>query len=205
MSWLKWARKLQSISQTGLHFTENIYDIERYTQIGDIASEIISTYSNLTKPEILKFNASEFGYATPKVDVRGVVFRDNKILLVKEIVDQGRWTLPGGWADVNETPGQSVVKEIREESGYETEAIKLLAVFDREKQGHQPPFPYHVYKMFFYCKIIGGKASKSIETSGVEFFGEQELPELSVSRVTESQIKLFFKKHQNPDSPTDFD
>ena len=140
-----------------------------------------------------------------KLMFEGWFFKDDKILLVKEIVDQGRWTLPGGWADVNETPSQSVVKEIREESGYETLAIKLLAVFDREKQGHQPPFPYHVYKMFFYCRIIGGVASKSIETSGVEFFGEHELPELSVSRVTENQIKLFFKKHQNPESPTDFD
>ena len=107
--WLEWARALQAISQTGLHYTDNQYDRERYEQIAKISSEIIANQSNLTETQIVEFNATDFGYATPKIDVRGVIFKDSKIMLVREIADQGRWTLPGGWADVNETPSQAVI------------------------------------------------------------------------------------------------
>ena len=150
-------------------------------------------------------NAAEFGYATPKVDVRGVVFNGSKILLVKEVADNGRWTLPGGWADVNETPSQAVVKEVLEESGFETQAVKLLAVYDREKQGHIPPLPFHIYKLFFLCEIIGGCAQANGETSEVAFFGSHEIPELSKSRVNEKQLRRFFQHEKNLNQPTDFD
>jgi len=205
MHWIKIARKLQGISQTGLHYTDSEYDRERYEEIGDIAAEITTSLSTLEKSEVVELQAAEFGYATPKVDVRGVVFRDGKILLVREVADNGRWTLPGGWADLNESAAESVVREIREESGYETEVLKLLAVYDREKHGHEPPFPYHVYKHFFHCRITGGEAVTSHETSGIDFFVVDELPELSVSRVKESQIRRFFEHLENPNMPTDFD
>jgi ADP-ribose pyrophosphatase YjhB (NUDIX family) len=139
------------------------------------------------------------------VDVRGVVFKASKILLVREILDNHRWTLPGGWADVNETPGESVEREVFEESGFHTKAVKLLAVYDRTKQGHPNPFPYHVYKLFFLCEIIGGNAAISQETSEIDFFSEDHIPELSTSRVTRNQIERFFEHYRNPDWPTDFD
>jgi 8-oxo-dGTP pyrophosphatase MutT (NUDIX family) len=141
MKWIEWGRKLQAISQSGLHFTQDRYDRERYEQIGEIAAVILAEHTNLSVEELLKLNIAEFGYATPKVDVRGVVFKDEKILLVREIADGGKWTLPGGWADINETPTQAVTREVQEESGFETRVIKLLAVYDREKQKHTPPFP----------------------------------------------------------------
>jgi ADP-ribose pyrophosphatase YjhB (NUDIX family) len=203
--WIEWARALQAIGQTGLHFSSNPFDTERYQQIQAIAADMLASHSNLSSQQILAFNASEFGYATPKVDVRGVIFRDSKILLVREILDKGRWTLPGGWADVNESPGEAVVREIFEESGFETRAVKLIAVYDREKQGHTPVFPYHVYKLFFLCEIIGGAARPNVETSEIAFFQEDEIPELSVSRVTERQLRKFFAHHRHPGGATEFD
>ena len=205
MNWIEWAKELQAISQTGLHYSQEQFDRQRYQRIGEISAEILAKQTNLSVEQYLEFNATEFGYATPKVDVRGVVFQDSKILLVREIADHGRWTLPGGWADVNETPGESVIREVYEESGFATKAIKLLAVYDREKQQHQPAYPYHVYKLFFHCAIIGGEARVSNETSEVAFFSEQDIPELSESRVTEKQIKRFFEYYRNSDLPTDFD
>ncbi|VEP17635.1 putative ADP-ribose pyrophosphatase YjhB [Hyella patelloides LEGE 07179] len=205
MKWIEWARELQAISQTGLHYATGQFDRERYRRIEAISSEILANYTNLSVDEFLKFNAAEFGYATPKVDVRGVIFKNAKILLVREIADRGRWTLPGGWADVNETPSESVIREVFEESGFETRVVKLLAAYDREKQQHPPAFPYHVYKLFFHCEIVGGNAKVSNETSEIAFFGEAEIPELSESRVKKEQISRFFKLYQKPNSPTEFD
>ena len=203
--WIEWARSLQAISQTGLHFSKDPFDKERYQQIAKIAAEMMAHHTNLSEKQILELNAAEFGYATPKVDVRGVVFKDSKILLVQEVADCGRWTLPGGWADVNDTPSQAVVKEVLEESGFETQVVKLLAVYDREKQGHIPPLPIHIYKLFFLCEITGGSACAQGETSAVDFFGEYEIPELSVSRVTERQLRWIFLHARNPEQPADFD
>jgi ADP-ribose pyrophosphatase YjhB (NUDIX family) len=169
----------------------------------DIAAEIMATYANVEHSYILDLFAREIGYATPKVDVRGAVFRNNTILLVKERSD-GYWTLPGGWADVGESPSEVVVKEVFEESGYQTRPIKLLAVYDRNKQGH-PPFPFYVYKLFFQCELIGGSPSSSIETEEVGFFCENALPELSLARLTPTQITRLFQHYYNPDFPTDYD
>jgi ADP-ribose pyrophosphatase YjhB (NUDIX family) len=203
--WMEWVRALQAISQTGLHFSEDPYDRERYEQVGGIAAEILAKHSTLSEEQILELNALEFGYATPKIDVRGVVFRDDKILLVREIMDEGRWTLPGGWADPNETPSLSVEREVVEESGFQVRALKLLAVYDRDTQGHKPPFPCTVYKLFFLCEIVGGEPRTNKEVSEIAFFGKDEIPELSQSRVTETQIKRLFEHFRNPDLPTDFD
>ncbi|MBE9047475.1 NUDIX hydrolase [Pleurocapsales cyanobacterium LEGE 10410] len=206
MNWIEYGRKLQAISQTGLHFTQDQYDRERYEQIGDIAAEILAEHTNLSVEELLDLNAAEFGYATPKVDVRGVAILNEKILLVRETADAGRWTLPGGWADVNETPTQAVIREVLEESGFETQVIKLLAVYDREQQKHTPPFPYSVYKLFFYCQIIGGEPRINNEASEIAFFSETEIPiELSESRVKKEQLLRFFKHYREPTLPTDFD
>ncbi|MBC1238317.1 NUDIX hydrolase [Nostoc sp. 2RC] len=201
--WLEWSQKLQAIAQNGLTYSEGVYDIERYKQLQAIATEIMATYSNVEHSYLLDLFSGEVGYATPKVDVRGAIFRDDTILLVKERAD-GLWTLPGGWADVGESPSEVVVKEVYEESGYQTRATKLLAVYDRDKQGH-PPFPFYVYKLFFQCELIGGSPSSSIETEAVDFFPEDALPELSIGRVTPTQIARLFQHYRQPDLPTDFD
>ncbi|WP_392534076.1 NUDIX hydrolase [Nostoc sp. C117] len=201
--WLEWAQKLQAIAQNGLTYSEGVYDLERYKQLRAIATEIIANHSNVEHSYVLDLFSREAGYATPKVDVRAGIFQDDTILLVKEISD-GCWTLPGGWADVGESPSEVVVKEVYEESGYQARAIKLLAVYDRDKQGH-PPFPFSVYKLFFQCEIIGGSPSSSIETEAVDFFPENALPELSLGRVTPAQITRLFQHYRQPDLPTDFD
>ncbi|MDM9584763.1 MULTISPECIES: NUDIX hydrolase [unclassified Nostoc] len=201
--WLEWGQKLQAIAQNGLTYSEGVYDIERYKQLRAIATEIMASYSNVEHTYVLDLFSREVGYATPKVDVRGAIFRDDTILLVKERVD-GCWTLPGGWADVGESASEAVVKEVYEESGYQARAIKLLAVYDRDKQGH-PPLPFYVYKLFFHCELIGGSPSSSIETEEVGFFREDALPVLSIGRVTPAQITRLFQHYRQPALPTDFD
>jgi len=204
--WIKWARELQAISQTGLHYAKDQYDKDRYRQVEQIGAEILAAYSTLTVQQILEMNAAEYGYATPRVDVRGVAFRDSKVLLIREVLDNGRWALPGGWADVNETPGQAVVREVFEESGFETRATKVLAVYDRDQQGHVPPAPYQIYKLFFLCEITGGSARINNEASEVAFFAEHEIPlDLSLGRTTGHQLRRFFEHLRNPNLPADFD
>ncbi|MBN2312505.1 MAG: NUDIX hydrolase [Sedimentisphaerales bacterium] len=202
--WLQWAKELAAIAQNGLTFSENAYDIERYQAIRRIAAEMMSARSDLDTDTLMSLFEREEGYATPKVDVRGVVFRENKILLVEEKIDGG-WTLPGGWADPCQSPSECVVREIREESGYETEARRLLAVYDRSKHPHKPPIPFHIYKMFFLCEITGGGPKVSHETTAVDFFPEDDIPELSISRVLPDQIARMFESYRNPDLPIYFD
>ncbi len=202
--WLEWARELQAIAQNGLTFCQNQFDEERYKAIQKIAAEILSLHSDLAPEKIIGLFQQERGYETPKIDVRGVVFRENKILLVKEISD-GCWTLPGGWADPNTTPSQNVEREVWEESGFKVKSVKLIALYDRDKQGHYPPFPYHVYKAFFLCELKGGKATLSKETNGVEFFAEDEIPNLSEARVLPHQLKNFFQRNKNGNWITEFD
>jgi ADP-ribose pyrophosphatase YjhB (NUDIX family) len=201
--WLELAQKLQSIAQSGLFYSNNEFEIERYKLVMEITEEMISMKTGFDKEEIHKLFMSEAGHSTPKVDVRGVVFKDYKILLVKEKVD-GKWTIPGGWADVGSSPSENAEREVFEESGYKVKARKVLAVYDRNKQGHTP-FIFHLYKIFFLCEIIGGESRASFETEDVGFFGLDELPELSTGRVTRKQIERFFEHYKNPYLPTDFD
>lgn len=202
--WLEWAQSLQSLAQAGLTYNPNPFDIERYEHIRQIAAEIISTYTRVDLPVIQKVYEEQSGYVTPKVDVRGAVFRGEKILLVKELLDHGLWTMPGGWVDVNEPPSRAAEREVREESGYEVKAVKLLALLDRNQHGF-PPFIFHTYKTFMLCELTGGSPTTSIETGGAEFFGEDELPPLSVARTTPEVIHRMFEHHRHPEWPTDFD
>ena len=127
---------------------------------------------------------------------------NGKLLLVQERTD-GLWTLPGGWADVNDSPSEAVEREIVEESGFQAKAERMLAVFDRAKHPHEPPFPFHVYKLFILCRLEGGEARTTLETTGVEFFGENEIPPLSISRVTREQIQFCFEAQKIPPAPAD--
>ena len=202
-TWLDWARKLNALAQTGLTFAENPYDIERYTAVRTIAAEMIARATGTEVAGVLALLDRDSGYATPKVDVRGVVFQDGKILLVREQSD-GLWALPGGWADVNDSPASAVVREIREEAGYETRASKLLALLDRNRHNH-PPHVNHIYKAFIRCEIIGGAPTTSHEIQDVGFFGEDEIPELSLTRNVPSQVARMFEHHRQPGLPADFD
>jgi ADP-ribose pyrophosphatase YjhB (NUDIX family) len=202
-TWLDWARRLQAIAQSGLAYSPSQYDLERYEAVRQIAAEMMADGSASPVAPIRDLFASQTGYATPKVDVRAAVFREHRILLVEEREDGG-WTLPGGWADVGESPAEATVREVREESGYETRAVKLLAVYDRNRHGH-PPIPFHAYKLFFQCEPIGGEPASSNETAGVDWFAEDGLPALSTSRVTAAQIHRFFEHYRHPHWPTDFD
>ncbi|MSP13486.1 MAG: NUDIX domain-containing protein [Chloroflexi bacterium] len=202
-NWLTWSQKLQSLAQNGLAYTTNSFDIERYHAIREIASEIMAAYTGVAPEQIRDLFAAEIGHATPKVDVRGAVFQGDAILLVRERSD-GRWTLPGGWADTNESPAESVVREIFEESGYRTQATRLLAAYDRSKHGH-PPHAFTIYKLFFQCELVSGEAALSIETDGVDFFPEDRIPDLSLGRVTATQVARFFAMYRHPEWPADFD
>ncbi|MBV8377236.1 MAG: NUDIX hydrolase [Verrucomicrobia bacterium] len=202
--WVGWARELQAVAQTGLHFTESDYDRERYQKILDISIDVFANYSDETPTVIQGLFDNQAGYATPKVDVRGVVFRDGKLLLVQERSDE-LWTLPGGWADVNDSPSEAVEREVEEESGFQAKVERVLAIFDRSKHAHKPPFPFHVYKLFMLCRLEGGEARTTMETMGVDFFAENDLPPLSISRVTHEQIQFCFAAPKNPDSPCRFD
>ena len=202
-NWLDWAQRLQAIAQTGLNYSTNVFDIERYQAVREIAAEMAVSFSDADASAMRALFAGQEGHATPKVDVRAVVFRDDAILLVRERSD-GLWTLPGGWADVGESPGEAVAREAYEESGYQIRAVQVLAVYDRNKHPH-PPFPFHTYKLFFLAELTGGQPAHSVETDGVGFFREDELPGLSVMRVTPEQIARFFQHHRHPDWPTDFD
>lgn len=202
MNWINWSQKIQAIAQNGLTYAKDKFDIERYKQLQNIAAEIISNHTNHSFKEVRDYITNEAGYATPKIDVRGVVFQDKKILMVKEKFDN-LWTLPGGWADIHETPRENVEREVYEESGYIVHATRLLALYDRSKHGHEPEYPHHVYKLFFLCDIVGGKPKISIETSGVNFFDINNLPPLSIARITKKQIHRMVELLVN--NQTDFD
>jgi ADP-ribose pyrophosphatase YjhB (NUDIX family) len=204
--WLAWTRELQAIAQTGLAFVRDPYDRERYEMLRGLASRMMAAHTGASAERIEELFAGESGYATPKVDVRGAVFdARGRLLMVREVADAGRWTLPGGWADVNLTPAENVLKEVREESGFEARILKLAAVWDRTRQGH-PSSVFSCCKMFFVCDHVGGAAATSLETSEVAWFAADEIPEdLSLGRVLPSQLARMFAHAADPALPTDYD
>jgi ADP-ribose pyrophosphatase YjhB (NUDIX family) len=204
--WLLWAREMQALAQTGLAFTRDEYDRERYQRLRALAAEMMAEHAGATLPEIEILFTQQSGYATPKLGVRGAVFRDDRILLVRETADQHRWTLPGGWADVNESPAEAVAREVREEAGIEVHPYKLAAVWDRARHPHGVVGPFHVWRLFFLCEYIGGELQTGPETSEVAFFAEHELPtELSTRRVLLPQLTRMFEHMRRPELPTEFD
>ncbi len=202
-SLLDLSRRLLALSQTGLHFTTEEYDRERYREIGDIAARLLELQSGASAAAVNSAWFADTGYATPKVEVRGAIFRDSRVLMVRERAD-GKWTVPGGWADVNDTPSSAVLKEIEQESGFTARILKLAAVYDRNKH-NSPPSLFHSWKVFFVCEISGGGARTSYETTAVEFFALDALPELSTGRATAAQIRRMYAHHLQPQLPTEFD
>jgi len=200
---LEWARKLQALAQNGLTFSRDPFDRERYTQLQELAVQMLATELAIPAGQARAFWEGERGYATPKVDVRGGVFDADQVLLVRERSD-GRWTLPGGWVDVNDAPSEAVAREIHEESGYHARAVKLAALVDKNRHPH-PPGVYHIYKLFFVCELTGGAPRAGEETDAVAFFPVRALPELSAGRVLGPQIERLYQHRLDPGLPTDFD
>jgi ADP-ribose pyrophosphatase YjhB (NUDIX family) len=200
---LEWARKVQAIAQNGLTFSRDPFDRGRYQELVELTATMLTTELEAPLATVRAFWEGEHGYATPKVDVRGGVFRGEEVLLVRERAD-GRWTLPGGWVDVNDTPSGAVAREILEESGYRARAVKLAALLDKNRHPH-PPGVHHIYKLFFLCELTGGGPATSTETDAVGFFPVYALPELSVGRVLAPQIERLYRHQLDRSLPTDFD
>jgi ADP-ribose pyrophosphatase YjhB (NUDIX family) len=204
--WLVWGREMQALAQTGLAFSKDPYDLDRFRALQRLAAQVMAANTDAPAERIAGLFDAEGGYATPKVGVRGAVFdAQGRILMVRETVDDHRWTLPGGWADVNQTPGQSVAREVFEESGYRVRPMKLAAVWDRARQ-QEPAMAFSVVRMFFICALEGGTPTTSLETSEVGWFGEHAIPEaLSLRRTTHHHIARMFEHWRSPDLPTEFD
>jgi ADP-ribose pyrophosphatase YjhB (NUDIX family) len=200
---IEWIRKVQAIAQNGLAFTQDPFDRERYRQLQELVVSALHTELDVPLVNARAFWEGEHGYATPKVDVRGAVFEGARVLLVRERSD-GRWTLPGGWVDVNDSPSQAVAREILEESGYQARAVKLAALVDKNRHPH-PPGVHHIYKLMFLCELLGGHAAVSTETDAVGFFPLTALPQLSTGRILKSQIQRLYEHQLQRTLPTDFD
>ncbi|GIP21657.1 NUDIX hydrolase [Paenibacillus sp. J22TS3] len=198
LRWLEWAKQIQAISQNGLAYSKDIYDLERFEQLRELSIEILNEYSDVEPALIRELFASETGYATPKVDIRGVIVKEDQVLLVREKADGG-WALPGGWADIGLSPKEIVVKEVEEEAGLKVAPVRLLGVLDK-KFHHHPPSPYHVYKIFILCEAVSGEAAPGIETSEVGYFAEDQLPELSLERNTPEQIRCLLQMVRNQET-----
>lgn len=188
--WLEWATEIQSIAQAGLTFTENSYDRDRYEQLRSLAVEIMNSYTDIPDEKLKDLFAGETGYQTPKVDVRAVVFRDDEILMAREKVD-GRWSLPGGWADVNTTVSESAVRESLEEAGAIVVPERIIAIHTADRQ-HEFVYPYTIYKIFVQCRLVEWSFRENTETFGSAFFSLNNLPELSTERNTLKQIRMCF-------------
>jgi ADP-ribose pyrophosphatase YjhB (NUDIX family) len=207
--WVEWAKRLQTMAQNGLHYSQDRYDVARYEAITEIAHEMMALGSGTELETVRELFAHEAGHATPKLDVRVAAFRDGvngpEILMVRERRD-GLWTLPGGWADVGETPSEAARREVREESGFEVEITRLLAVHDKRMHPH-PPESYYIYKLFFEAKIVGSHSATGdgFETDAVAFFAPSALPPLSLNRVVPQQVVRMFELHSTPGAPAEFD
>lgn len=201
---VEWARKIQSIAQIGLEYASDPYDRERYEQLRELSAEMMAEASDIPVFQWLELFDAETGYATPKVDVRGAVFRGSDILLCKEAAD-GKWSLPGGWADVNDPPSVAVIREVREETGCDVRCAKLAAVLDRDLHYSEDARPFHSYKLLFLCEITGGGAELDHDIEAAQFFPVDELPPLSLSRTQPQFIELLVRHHRNPSLPTAFD
>ena len=193
--WTEFAIRIQSLAQAGLAYCKNEYDMERYEELRRIAAEMIACETDLPIEKVRGFFCNETGYQTPKIDTRAAIFKDGKILLVHE--NNGTWSLPGGWCDVDQSVASNTIKEIKEETGLDAAAEKLIAVQDWRKH-NRCNLPYGVIKIFVLCNVLGGSFEDNIETTEIKYFGKKELPEnLAVEKTTEEQIQLCFEAYES--------
>jgi ADP-ribose pyrophosphatase YjhB (NUDIX family) len=202
---LGWARELQAIAQSGLAWEPREYDRQRYEQVRRVAAEMLARADGGDPERVEGILAAEAGHATPKLDVRGVVFRGDELLLVQER-DGGAWSLPGGWVDVGESPSEAVAREVREESGYAVRPVKLLGLYDRDRRGF-PPHLWHIWKAFFLCELEQGEQQElGYETLDAGFFARDALPvPLRFEDATARELERSFEHREHPEWPTDFD
>lgn len=200
--WLQWAVELQSLAQAGLFYGKDKFDMERYERIREISAEMISHQSEIPLDKVKDLFCNEMGYQTPKIDTRAAIFKDNKILLVKET--NGTWSLPGGWCDVNVSVKENTVKEVKEEAGLDVSADLVIAVQDREKH-NLPIYAYKVCKIFVLCSVKGGKFEENIETTDSGYFAIDELPELAEEKNTKEQVIMCFEANSAEHWTTMFD
>lgn len=201
--WLKWAIEIQSLAQAGLAYTQNVYDIERYERLREMAAEMIAEKSDISLEKVKNLFCNETGYQTPKLDTRAAIFQDDKILLTHE--KNGTWSLPGGWVDVLESVKSNTIKEVKEETGLDVEAVKLIALQDRNKH-NKPVYAYGVWKVFVLCKRIGGEFIENIETTEIQYFGLDKLPDnLAEEKCTKEQIEMCFKAKEDANWQVQFD
>ena len=200
--WLEWAKELQFIAQAGLTYTKDPFDKERFERVREIAAEIISLQGKLPLAQVKDLFCNETGFQTPKLDTRAAIFKDDKILLVEE--NDGTWSLPGGWVDVMETVKSNTVKEVKEEAGLDVEAVRVIALHDRNLH-NQPPYAYNVCKVFVLCEVKGGCFHPNIETIGSGYFGLDELPPLSVDKNSYQQIEMCFTARSDKNWQVEFD
>lgn len=187
--WLAWAVELQSLAQAGLHYGKDPFDRERYERIRSIAAEMVSCQAEIPLETARNLFCCETGYQTPKLDTRAAVFQDGKILLVRE--NDGRWSLPGGWVDVDVSVGENVVKEVKEEAGLDVTVDTVIAVQDREKH-NRPVYAWKVCKVFALCSVTGGAFAPNIETTESGYFALEELPPLAEEKNTREQLEMCF-------------
>ena len=201
--WLKWAIEIQSLAQAGLAYTDNVYDIERYERLREIAAEIIEEKSNISLEKVKDLFCNENGYQTPKIDTRAAIFKDDKILLTHE--NNGTWAMPGGWCDVLESVKSNTKKEVKEETGLDVETIKIISIQDRNKH-NKPIYAYGVCKIFVLCNIIGGEFIENIETTEIKYFSLNEIPNnLAEEKTNNEQIEMCFKAYKDEKWQTQFD
>ena len=200
--WIEWAREIFSLSQAGLTYSKNEFDIERYKRLQEITAEMIESQSELSKEAVLESFSMQAGYTTPKIDVRGAVIKDNKILLIQERMDE-RWAMPGGWADLGNAPASVAEREVWEESGYRVRAEKVVAVIDANRI--EPMEFYHAFKIIFLCSLIDGEPRVSHETLAVDFFPMDDLPPLSLYRTNEEMLREVFAHVKDSNRRTYFD
>lgn len=201
--WLEWTKEIQSIAQAGLTYSKDKYDIERFQQLRDLSVRILNQYTDIEHDKLYDLFCGEEGYQTPKVEVRGVVIQDNKILMVKENLD-GKWSLPGGWAEVHLSVKENVIKEVKEEAGLDVKPHRLIAVLDRKKH-NKPVKALEIYKIFVLCELLGGSFVENIETDDSGFFPLDGLPPLSEERNNYAQIEMCFKANEDEQFQTLFD
>jgi ADP-ribose pyrophosphatase YjhB (NUDIX family) len=204
LRWLYWAREIQALAQTGLHYAQNPFEAARSRRLLEIAAEIIEAYSEMDGPAVLAAFQAQPGYVTPKVDVRAAVFHQERLLFVKEAMDDG-WTFPGGWADVGEAPGLAIEREVAEEAGLQVRATRVIGVYDANRIAEALTL-FHAYKILFMCELESGELSTSVETSASAFFAFDDIPApLSGHRTTARHIDDALAAFHEPGRPVSFD
>lgn len=200
--WLQWAIELQSLAQAGLTYGKDVYDMERYERIREISAEMVSHMSDIPIEKVKNLFCNETGYQTPKLDTRAAIFENGKILLVRE--NNGKWSLPGGWCDINVSIAENAVKETKEEAGLDVVVDRVIAIQDRAKH-NLPVYAYGVCKVFVQCSVIGGQFERNIETTEYRYFSENDLPELATEKNNEEQIKMCFESYHADEWKTLFE